>query len=286
HNYESAYGAFPMGSTYYLLNDPFGGKPCSRTFRHTAFNFVLPFLEAGVNFNAYNFSMGWNTFSNVTAARSQVKTYVCPSDMQATQSAPEYVQYTQCSYASSRGRNENIIFDWSLSAFPDPKQPYYQNCNSDPGDGMFGADSAVRMAGVIDGTSNTFLFGEKSRYIDEGSSPFNIGNVQAHFSDVAPWTGSRVTAGAFVIPKLNALPDKTGKIRNSCFAGLSLPPDWINVPICQKLGQWGFHSLHSGGANFVFADGSVKFVKDSIDLNTYRALGTRANGEVISADSL
>ena len=44
-------------------------------------------------------------------------------------------------------------------------------------------------------------------------------------------------------------------------------------------------SLHTGGVNCCFADGSVHFVKSSISINTWWSLGTRANGEVISSDS-
>jgi prepilin-type processing-associated H-X9-DG protein len=45
------------------------------------------------------------------------------------------------------------------------------------------------------------------------------------------------------------------------------------------------NSNHPGGANFLFADGSVHFLKSSIAIKTYWALGTKANGEVISSDS-
>lgn len=44
-------------------------------------------------------------------------------------------------------------------------------------------------------------------------------------------------------------------------------------------------SYHPGGVNTVFADGSVRFIKDSISAVTWRALGTMAGGEVISGDS-
>ena len=71
---------------------------------------------------------------------------------------------------------------------------------------------------------------------------------------------------------------------NACFATAFYPPDWITVRACLDLGQYGFRSLHPGGANFAMGDGSVKFIKSSISVNTYRALGTRAGAEVISAD--
>jgi len=45
-----------------------------------------------------------------------------------------------------------------------------------------------------------------------------------------------------------------------------------------------FGSFHSGGTNFVFADGSVHFLKDTVNLNVYRALSTRNLGEVLSSD--
>ena len=46
-----------------------------------------------------------------------------------------------------------------------------------------------------------------------------------------------------------------------------------------------FGSLHPGGANFAMVDGSVRFIKQTIAQPTYQALGTRAGGEVISADA-
>ena len=60
---------------------------------------------------------------------------------------------------------------------------------------------------------------------------------------------------------------------------------WLLNPKYQAYGQWGFRSQHPGGAHFVFGDGSVKFLKESIDLATYRALGTRAGQEVVGADA-
>ncbi|MFM7131212.1 MAG: H-X9-DG-CTERM domain-containing protein [bacterium] len=73
---------------------------------------------------------------------------------------------------------------------------------------------------------------------------------------------------------------------------LLLPPNplYTNCSVnatgtLQSPGVWGLSSYHPGGANIVLADGSVRFLKNSTSLQTIWALGTRAGGEVISADS-
>ena len=81
-------------------------------------------------------------------------------------------------------------------------------------------------------------------------------------------------------PGPNALPPGTAWPDTSDYKA------WLlNIPKYKEYGQWGFRSHHPGGANFLFGDGSVKFIKDSVNLATYRALGTRAGKEVIGADS-
>jgi prepilin-type processing-associated H-X9-DG protein len=73
---------------------------------------------------------------------------------------------------------------------------------------------------------------------------------------------------------------------------LLLPPN-PKTPNCsvnatgtlQSPGVWGMSSNHPGGANILLADGSVRFLKDTTALQTVWALGTRAGGEVVSADS-
>ena len=75
-------------------------------------------------------------------------------------------------------------------------------------------------------------------------------------------------------------------------------PSPISCDICGTFGptnsNWacrcaysntGFKSHHPGGGNFLFADGSVHFLKQSIAMTTYCALGSRNGGEVISADA-
>jgi prepilin-type processing-associated H-X9-DG protein/prepilin-type N-terminal cleavage/methylation domain-containing protein len=293
HNYESASGVFPMGNLGYRYPqcdwfNVFG----SGALLHSTFAFVLPYIEGNNQYNSFNFWRVHSSISNSTAIYTQVKTFVCPSDLEWIQEPPQYIPYIHGSYATNRGQTENIGFNWlpAGATAPSPLYPRPQNCNGDEGDGMFGYESSFKISQVTDGLSNTFLFGETSRYVGQPASVSNIINIATEFlDDFSPTDGSgpysgHPTSGAFVVPKLNAPPDKTGAVQTACFGNTVFPPDWITVPACLNYGQYGFHSLHPGGANFAFADGSVKFIKDSVSVPTYRALGTRAGNEVISDD--
>jgi prepilin-type N-terminal cleavage/methylation domain-containing protein/prepilin-type processing-associated H-X9-DG protein len=284
HNYESGAGTFPMGNQGWMFPSC-GSKYPSDAVLHSAFAFILPFIESNAQYNSYNFVRIFASVSNTTAEMTQVAAFVCPSDLPFTQEPPGFVPYVHNSYATNRGRNENIGVNWANTTPPDNTAPYYNNCNGDPGDGMFGWQSAFAVAAATDGLSNTFLFGEVGRFIDEPPSSFSIGNITIEFADDYSGKSGIPTSGAFVIPRLNSPPDKTGAVYSACFAGVTYPPDWITHPACLNLGQYGFRSRHPGGANFAMADGSVKFIKNTINVSTYRALGTRAGCEVISADS-
>ena len=296
HNYESASGSFPMGNITTAYKDAYAA-PCTTYIGHSAFNFLLPFIEGSAAANAYNFVRPYNSYSNSTAARTRLQSYMCPSDIAADPFDPNatYIATTNCSYAMSRGRYDNITFNWAKSTPPDTNSPYSSQCNDGGGDGMFMPNSVVKVADVTDGTSNTFLFGEVSQFRGEPKpSVFPFANTTGTFGG-PPWTAAssqwpndiRPTSGAFVIPKLNAPPDRTG-VLTSQINGFGIPSDWLqgNGPTTfQQLGQFGFRSNHPGGANFALADGSVKFVKDTINILTYRAAATRDQGEIISADA-
>ena len=105
---------------------------------------------------------------------------------------------------------------------------------------------------------------------------------------------TRITGLATTIAKPNSPADITGALLTACVfnSGAVYPPDLARLSAtptspdypCTNWGQIAFRSLHPGGVNFAMADGSVRFIKSSINLPTYRALGTRASGETISAD--
>jgi prepilin-type processing-associated H-X9-DG protein len=59
---------------------------------------------------------------------------------------------------------------------------------------------------------------------------------------------------------------------------------WVDVPNYKGAGADDFWSLHPGGCNFLFCDGSVRFIKETVNPQIFSFLSTRASGEVVSAD--
>ncbi|HEY2159620.1 MAG TPA: DUF1559 domain-containing protein [Isosphaeraceae bacterium] len=288
YNYESSQGVYPMGNlTRSAAEDP----NCAGTYYgHTAMSYILPFIENGSLYNIMNFSRPYNSVQQVTAYGTRIASYICPSDTTGLKLDPTvFISTSQTSYAPVRGIRENIR--WTQAP------PNASNrCGANDSEGLFGANISYRVADVVDGTSNTMMFGETSRFKEEESSNshFSFWNVAGAWAG-PPWTGTpawtgdvRVTGGAFVVPRLNAPPVTNGgpscqdNVAAPHSLNWSLPPE---NPVCINLGQCGFRSRHSGGANFLFSDGSVKFLKDSVNYLVYRSLGTRNGAEVVSADS-
>ena len=168
--------------------------------------------------------------------------------------------------------------------------PNYPGRFEYPGNGPFDKARAYKVGDIRDGTSNTIFFGERSRFINDPSSVFNF------WTTVRLWNSGgtlRPSGFSFPVPKINA------NWKTPLWFDTELPPGtsddsdykaWVLTDAIadqyRDYGQWGFGSLHPGGANFLFGDGSVKFLKETIAGPTYRALGTRAGNETISADAI
>jgi prepilin-type N-terminal cleavage/methylation domain-containing protein/prepilin-type processing-associated H-X9-DG protein len=299
HNYESATGSFPMGESVLFPTATSFGPACSVATLYNAFDYIMPYLEQGPGYNSYNFAYPGDTFpkvaiqgANVTAGTMKISTYICPSDQPAPYADPmQYtIAVTQGSYGMSRGRIENLFFNW-INAQGVATQ-YGNTCGYGGGDGMFMPEGVVKLSAVTDGLSNTLMMGEMSRFPNEPTgTAWMWSNLSGAWGDGSWWSQSvRITGGAFVLAPPNTPADTTGNIFNACFANCVLPPDWLNnatIPggPCNRLGQWAFRSFHPGGCNFAMGDGSVRFIKNQVNLAVYRALGTRNLGEVISSDA-
>jgi len=123
----------------------------------------------------------------------------------------------------------------------------------------------VRMASITDGTSSTLLAGDM-HYTVRGWT-FTSGPTAGQ-----PRLGSTEWAGGVYGFSFNFTNARMNTVQ---WTPTSDPNNWNNS------GQWSFRSVHTGGCNFVLCDGSVRFIRDSIPLTTYHAIGSRAGGEPI-----
>ncbi len=213
---------------------------------------ILPQVEQGPLFNSINFNLAIEGPDNSTARFSKISGYLCPSDTVK----PEWSVYRR----DASGNPTTLLTQVA------PSNYVGMFGTSDPGldgDGLLFRNSAVSYRDITDGLSQTLAVGERSHSLGE-----------------ATWTGS--ITGAVLFPDDN---DGIGYPRAESGPGMVLGHAGGRIGPGDPSGEVNqFYSRHPGGVNFLFADGHVAFLKTSMNYKTYRALATRATGEVISGD--
>jgi prepilin-type N-terminal cleavage/methylation domain-containing protein/prepilin-type processing-associated H-X9-DG protein len=342
HNYHESNNCFPPSCIWpcpasYTVNGVaidtcFGWGP-------SALLTILPYIEQGTAWNAYNASRGVNGMYACAAnggpttwlANStvffymKISTYICPSDIPELRDGTKGLadnfpagggQAMLTNYAANVGGP--YILEGSYSGPMAPTVGDVGKVFTSYAGIPFNAGSAgIRsVATVLDGTSNTALFSE---YVTGTNQPYPAGGQkskrQEYQTNFNVTTQSNQATALQFLGICNGLPGSTmpsgfangdpssyrGMLwqcsfpnyasyqcynhfntpnKNSCINWSGIY--WITVDI---LGAQPPSSWHAGGGvNTLFADGSVKFVKDTVNILTWWGLGTQSGGEVISAD--
>ncbi|WP_422922911.1 DUF1559 domain-containing protein [Singulisphaera sp. PoT] len=302
HNYLSAYQVFPFGKGKNYV----ATLPSSAAYaRWSVHSQLLMFIEQGNLFNSINFFLPPETpgmagdvpfmppyqnpnRENQTASLAQVSVFLCPSDggTNLLSQWPGGNNYL--------GNLDTWACDLSESV------PTQVDPNATPS-GIFYYLSAVRVADVTDGLSSTCFFSEKIRGTDtnDGNArsdslvmsgtitpvPNGFEGTRQNCESLNPKTTTRLTRrqgmswvmGEMCCTSYNHVAVPNGK---TC-AGVGFSGSMANMPM-----QVPPSSLHPGGVNMLMGDGTVRFIKSSVALPTWRAIGTRNGGEVVSADAL
>lgn len=257
HNYHDTHNVLPIG---YCSGMPYVDGATDTAPGWSWASYILPQLDQGPLYNQFNWT---GSPQGVVAIQRNVPVYLCPTDITSNlpfnvpnKGGATVVQAAATSYAAVCG---------SDAVSPEDKS----------GDGLFFRNSGVRLRDVTDGTSQTIAIGERSFGISRGV-----------------WAAA-VTTGTITPGPQNPSRNSTDK---GPAATLVLVHSHLNNTR-EDDGDPGlehYSSLHTGGSQVLFIDGSVRFIRTvptdsktggySAESKILQALGTRAGGETIPGD--
>jgi prepilin-type N-terminal cleavage/methylation domain-containing protein/prepilin-type processing-associated H-X9-DG protein len=247
-SYHAQHGAFPEGARHH---DRRNNKSIGW---HVL---VLPHMDQRPLYHRINPTPDGGAVDD--GGDAVVASYICPTAEPPTQLTTDIESANYVGVAGAGVERE----DWPVEEII---------CGIVAVDGVLHLRSKVRTADIGDGTSNTLAVGERSLY-----------NTEEYWSLGSLWTGSGssptpagvcVGAAKHVVWPINALESRS----------VYYVRDFSGPTALRKVrnNELAFGSLHPGGAHFAFADGSVHFLAESIDLTVYRDLATRSGEEPTS----
>jgi len=267
HNYESAHVSFPpsrLGNESVIYNNAAGGKSVYGSWT----TMILPFIEQENLASSYNFNQPWSSQANRAEISLPLESYLCPSAPGSNRQDPVWAPGA---YAGDYGSINEV------------KKKVYTDVLgvSDPGStaraGALAKNVKNSLRDITDGTSNTFLIGEAAGQPDcyLSSGLMTAAQFAAYSDDKVQSSGGRFVA---VDGTGWADPDCGFSINGATADGLDkYGPAMVNAINISEV-----FSFHPGGANMAMADGSVRFVSETIRTGTFVQLATRSGGEVVS----
>jgi prepilin-type N-terminal cleavage/methylation domain-containing protein/prepilin-type processing-associated H-X9-DG protein len=266
HNFHNDHGRFPTGARLPVY---VGDVPTGATNLWVE---LLPYFEQGNLHDKWDYDDNRN---NVAGGRTAIQAQVigillCPSDplpetvMEFTVLiAPPWAWgfYGMSSYGGSSGKRSTPF--GAAPAFPGIGR-----------DGIFWIGSRVGSKDITDGTSNTLLYGERLHRDPEFDRLQPVLNPQLGIHPIARVGMWSHVAGGGVMTNVT--------LHAAAPINYKMPHDGDGFASSNRICAFG--SGHPGGANFAFADGSVRFLSERTSLRILQALSTRRGGEVVSAD--
>jgi prepilin-type N-terminal cleavage/methylation domain-containing protein/prepilin-type processing-associated H-X9-DG protein len=214
---------------------------------------LLPQLDQSALYNSLNFSAPVENAANLPGVATHLPFLFCPSDLTGAGTL-----------AISDAAGNVMIPAAGVSSYAVTVGD--DSCEADAmtGNGAFYRNSRTRMADLLDGASTTVLAGERAFAYVQGAWCGAPQGATVRAGTLNPWQQATAASPVFV------------QVHNN----------WINIMTDSDGGLDDFSSLHQGGAQFLFADGSVRFIpsitSDGPQRRAFWAMGTRAGGEVVS----
>ncbi len=312
HNYHTASDCFPLGGTKTYSIFPSDVYPWSGWSAHAL---MLGYLEQQPLYNACNFNFAptfWGgsglregttggAANNMTINNMIINFFLCPSDGNAgRQNLNSYygcygTTISTCSWGQGQNVSTGMFMQWASFGMRDLTD---------------GASNTVAFSEALTGDGRGSAYGgsmsnaSPSRYRGNfimsppGSGQAN-GLVDAFANPPAVLSDLQACAAGFQLGAAGSIADHRGyrwaddatgwtlfntiQQPNDTYNGCRFGCDAFCDPSCGSF--YGASSAHPGGVNVLMGDGSVKFVKNTINRATWWSLGTKAGGEVISADS-
>jgi prepilin-type processing-associated H-X9-DG protein len=261
---------------------------------------LVPFLEQANVYNATNYSFAYNAAQNATATSTRVEIFLCPSDGNTNNrgmaSAPGRV-FAETNY----GNNIGVSMSFNGGNFDGPAHSLGSTIGG-----------PVSLARITDGTSNTAIFSEwvKGRNQSVNDPKWQVYRISENISWTAPFSPAIVGDLASTLARLKDLCQRSTTISfptkgySWMYMECGVGGGYTHImPPNSKACQWnnlagnpngnakhatliGASSAHPGGVNVGMLDGSVRFVKNSVNILTWTGIATMSGGEVISSDAL